>query len=79
MLFVRPRQMILFNALSFSLAHLFYGNWVAPVLSFAGGLLFAWRYQTSQSLPLVALEHALWGDYLFTIVLGWYFYSGAIT
>jgi membrane protease YdiL (CAAX protease family) len=66
------------NAISFSLAHLFYSNWVALLLSFLGGYLFAWRYHRSQSLPLVSLEHALWGDFLFTVGLGWYFYSGAI-
>jgi len=78
-LFNNPEQMIVANALSFSLAHLFYGNWVAPVMSFGGGLLFGWRYHTTRSLPLVSLEHALWGDYLFTIGIGWFFYSGAIT
>jgi membrane protease YdiL (CAAX protease family) len=77
-LFNSPVKMIVANALSFGLAHLFYSNWVAPVLSFGGGLLFAWRYHSSRSLPLVSLEHALWGDYLFTIGLGWFFYSGAI-
>jgi membrane protease YdiL (CAAX protease family) len=66
------------NALSFGLSHLFYGNWVAPVLAFFGGLLFAWRYQTSRSLGTVVIEHALWGDFLFTTGIGWYFYSGAI-
>ena len=78
-LFANSRQMVLLNALSFSLAHLFYANWVAVVLSFCGGILFAWRYHVSQSLPLVSLEHALWGNYLFTIGIGWYFYSGSIT
>ena len=77
-LFGSSRQMIVANALSFGLAHLFYGNWVAPVLSFVGGLLFAWRYHATRSLPLVSIEHALWGNYLFTVGIGWYFYSGAI-
>jgi len=40
--------------------------------------VFGWRYHKSRSLPLVSLEHALWGDYLFTISIGWFFYSGAI-
>lgn len=77
-IFANPRQMIQMNAISFSLAHLFYNNWVALLLSFLGGYLFAWRYHRSRSLPLVSLEHALWGDFLFTVGLGWYFYSGAI-
>ena len=74
----KPARLIVLNALSFGLAHLFYGNWVAPVLSFFGGMLFAWRYHVSQSLFTVGLEHALWGNFLFTIGIGWYFYSGAI-
>lgn len=73
------KQLIVLNAFSFGLSHLFYGNWVAPVLSFFGGVLFAWRYSTSQSLLAVSIEHAIWGNYLFTIGIGWYFYSGAIT
>ena len=71
--------LILCNAASFGLSHLFYGNWIAPTLSFVGGLLFAWRYATTRSLAAVSLEHALWGNYLFTIGIGWYFYSGAIS
>jgi CAAX protease family protein len=74
----REKTRIVLNALSFGLAHLFYGNWVAPVLGFCGGLLFAWRYQESGSLLTVGLEHALWGDFLFTIGIGWFFYSGSI-
>ena len=74
----REVPLMLLNALSFGASHLFYGNWVAPVLSFFGGLLFARRYQTSRSLPMVWIEHALWGNYLFTVGIGWYFYSGAI-
>lgn len=65
-LFKRSGRMIVVSSLNFGVAHLFYGNWVAPALSLVGGLLFGWRYQASRSLPLVSLEHALWGDYLFT-------------
>jgi hypothetical protein len=75
----RRLPMILVNALSFGLAHVFYGNWVAPLFSFFGGLLFAWRYRTTQALATVSLEHALWGNFFFTIGIGWYFYSGAIS
>lgn len=73
-----PRWFITVNALSFGLSHLFYANWVAPVLSFFGGLLFAWRYLRSGSLMAVAVEHAVWGNFLFTSGIGWYFYSGSI-
>ncbi len=74
----RPGFFIFLNALSFGLSHLFYANWVAPVLSFVGGLLFAWRYQSSRSLMVVTVEHAIWGNFLFTTGIGWFFYSGAI-
>ncbi len=74
----RPWAMILVNGLSFGLFHMFYNNPVAPVLTTLGGCLFAWRYHRSGSLPLVAIEHGLWGNMLFTIGLGWYFYSGSI-
>ena len=77
-LFNGTRALILFNGISFGLFHLFYGNWAAPILSGLGGVLFAWRYSRSGSLPVTALEHALWGNLLFTAGLGWFFYSGSI-
>ncbi len=77
-LFRGSHLMIALNAISFGMFHLFYGNWMAPILSGLGGALFAWRYHRSKSLPIVALEHGLWGNFLFTVGLGWYFYSGSI-
>lgn len=76
--FSSDRQLIIINGLSFSLFHLFYGNWVAPVLTLAGGWLFAYRYAKTRSLVLISLEHGLWGNMLFTVGLGYFFYSGAI-
>jgi membrane protease YdiL (CAAX protease family) len=73
-----PVLMVLASAASFGLAHLFYASWVAPLLSFMGGLLFGWRYLKTRSLLAVSIEHALWGNFLFTVGLGWFFYSGAI-
>lgn len=75
---VNPIAMILANGISFGLFHMFYGNPVAPLLSMLAGFLFAWRYHRSKSLPMVALEHGIWGNLIFTIGTGWYFYSGAI-
>jgi membrane protease YdiL (CAAX protease family) len=69
---------LLINAVSFALFHLFYLNWVAPPLSFAGGLLFAWRYRQTRSLLTVAFEHGLWGNYIFTVGIGYFFWSGGI-
>lgn len=66
------------SAVAFGLAHLFFGNWLAPVMSTAGGWLFARTYARSGSTLQCSVEHALWGDAIFTIGLGWYFYGGSI-
>ncbi|NWG86411.1 MAG: CPBP family intramembrane metalloprotease [Hydrogenophilaceae bacterium] len=76
--FATPGRMIVASALLFSLAHLVLGNWQAPVLALFGGLLFAWTYSRTRSLLLVTLEHGLWGDWLFTVGFGRYFYGGHI-
>lgn len=77
-LFSKPRTMILASGLVFGLAHLFFGNWLAPVLTTLGGFLFAATYQRSESTLQAFLEHSLWGDFIFTVGLGWYFYGGSI-
>ena len=56
----------------FGLAHLVYGNWVAVVVSWIGGAIFGYRYMQTKSTPVVVIEHALWGSFLFTIGLGSY-------
>ena len=66
------------SGLTFGIAHVFFGNWIAPTLSTAGGLLFAHTYARTKSLTAVALEHALWGNLIFTVGLGRFFFGGAI-
>jgi membrane protease YdiL (CAAX protease family) len=56
----------------FGLAHLVYGNWVAVVISWIGGAIFGYRYMQTKSTPVVVIEHALWGSFLFTVGLGSY-------
>ena len=75
-LFPDPRLMMLVSASVFALAHLQLGNLLALGLPFLGGLLFAHTFGTTRSLPMVTLEHGLWGDWLFTLGLGVYFYGG---
>jgi membrane protease YdiL (CAAX protease family) len=77
-LFPEPRLMMLVSASAFALAHLELGNLPALGLSFLGGLLFANTFGTTRSLPIVTLEHGLWGDWLFTVGLGVYFYGGHV-
>ncbi len=77
-LFRRPWQLMLASALAFGWAHAFLGNWIAPLFTALGGLLFARTYLRSGSLLQTALEHGLWGDLLFSVGIGWYFYAGSI-
>lgn len=65
------------SAASFCWAHVIFGNLVALLLTLAGGLIFAQTYHRHRSLPLVSLEHALYGCLLFTVGLGWYLYQGS--
>ena len=74
-----PHAPVIASALAFGLAHLFFANWIAPVLSTAGGWLFARTYARSASTLQASIEHGLWGDVIFTIGLGWYFYGGSVT
>jgi hypothetical protein len=71
-------RMVFVSAILFSYAHVLYINWVAPTLSLIAGLIFADTYRKSHSLALVTIEHGLYGNALFIIGLGWYFYGGAV-
>ena len=70
--------MVATSTIVFAFAHVLYWNPVAPVLSLLGGYIFATTYLKTRSLALVTLEHSLYGLSLFTIGLGYYFYSGAV-
>jgi membrane protease YdiL (CAAX protease family) len=67
---------IVAGAALFGFVHIVFGNWISIVLSSAGGLLFARTYLTSRSLALVSIEHALYGNFIFTIGLGEFFFHG---
>ncbi|WP_082005611.1 CPBP family intramembrane glutamic endopeptidase [Halocynthiibacter namhaensis] len=66
------------NAALFSLAHLMYWSWIVAVMTFIGGLIFAWAYKTRESLPLAIILHSVAGVVLFAFGMGVYFYSGAV-
>ena len=76
--FGNGRGLILASAVIFAYAHILYINPVAPTLSLFGGLIFAITYAKTKSLALVTIEHGLYGNALFLIGLGVYFYSGAV-
>ena len=73
----RPLLFVTINALLFAYVHIVFGNWIAVVFTFFGGLLFAHTYLKSRSLLLTAIEHSLYGNLLYTLGLGDYFYHGA--
>jgi membrane protease YdiL (CAAX protease family) len=75
-LFGRGSAMIAASAIAFGFVHIVFGNWLAVLLSAIGGILFSTTYLRTASLTLVWLEHALFGDFLFTIGLGRFFYHG---
>jgi len=69
--------MLLASACAFGFVHIIFGNWLAVVLSIAGGFLFARTYQQSGSLLLTSIDHAVFGNFIFTIGLGPFFYHGS--
>ncbi|PRY21790.1 CAAX prenyl protease-like protein [Aliiruegeria haliotis] len=74
----RPKAMLLANAALFSMAHLMYWSWIVLVMTFLGGLAFAWAYQVRRSFPIAVLLHAVAGNAIFLVGLGAYFYSGNV-
>lgn len=76
--FKTPATRIIVSAIVFAYAHVLYINWVAPFFSLIAGLIFAHTYHKTRSLALVTIEHALYGNALFAVGLGYYFWSGAI-
>lgn len=61
---------ILLNALVFCAAHLMFHNWLVLLITFCGGLLFAFTYQKTRSYWLVSAEHSFYGLWIFTLGMG---------
>lgn len=70
---------ILLNAGVFSLAHLMYWSWVVTLMTFAGGVVFAWAYRVRRSFAEAVALHAVAGCILFALGLGAWFYAGNAT
>ena len=73
-LFGSGGSMIVASALLFGFVHIIFGSWIPIALTAVGGMLFGLTYRKSGSLLLACLEHALFGDFIFTIGIGRYFY-----
>ena len=69
-LFGNTRLLIFVNAIVFCLGHIFFRNTLVLILTFLGGLLFAFSFYKTKSTILVSIEHAIYGSWLFTIGMG---------
>ncbi len=78
-LFKTEKNLVLTSALIFCFAHIFSINLVAPFLSIFGGIIFANTYKKTKSLIIVSAEHALYGNSLFALGLGWFFWGGSVS
>jgi membrane protease YdiL (CAAX protease family) len=76
-LFPSAIAMILASAAVFAFSHVIFRSELVLWLTFAGGLLFSWRYWKTRSFTAVWLEHTLWGWLLFTCGLGIYFFANS--
>lgn len=77
-LFHKKWQTITTNALLFGYMHIIFENWIAVALTLLGGFLFACMYEKTRSTLFVSVAHALYGDLIFTVGLGTYFYAGTM-
>jgi len=77
-LFGKGYGMTLASVALFSFAHILFHNWIAILLSFGGGLLFARTYQRTGSLYLTTAEHSLYGCAAFTIGYGPFFFDSTM-
>ena len=69
-LFKNETFFIFINAILFSLAHLLFKNTLVLLLTFIGGILFAFTYNRTKSTLLVSVEHSIYGCWLFTVGMG---------
>ena len=70
--------LIFINAFVFAIMHCIYLNFIIVILAFCGGIIFASNYYYNKSEFLVTLEHALIGNFMFSIGLGHYFFQSNI-
>jgi CAAX protease family protein len=69
-LFPGKSLFVFINAIIFMLAHLFFRNTLVLILTFLGGLVFSISYLKFRSTTLISIEHALYGNWLFTVGMG---------
>lgn len=76
-LFTSDMAMIIASEAAFAFLHVLFRNWLAIGLTFIAGIVFAMDYHKTKALTPAFIEHALYGNLIFTIGLGYFFYQGA--
>jgi hypothetical protein len=69
--------MVIAAGVAFALAHVVFKHWLAVILTLVGGILFVRRHLEHRSLLAGAVEHAMYGNMVFTLGLGSFFYHGS--
>ncbi|WP_245853463.1 CPBP family glutamic-type intramembrane protease [Maliponia aquimaris] len=69
---------LVLNAVLFSLAHLMCWSWIATLMTFSGGLIFAWAYERRGNFPEAVMLHSVAGVIVFALGLRAFFYSGNV-
>jgi len=69
-LFKNVNYLLFVNVIVFALAHVMFKNWLVLLVTLIGGIIFAITYQKSKSVLLTSIEHAIYGNWLFTIGMG---------
>lgn len=73
-LFNTKWMMILASAVTFSFVHIVYFSYISIVLSFIAGLYLAYKYEKTKSVLFTSILHGLFGNIVFTVGLGQYFW-----
>ncbi|MEO1131049.1 MAG: CPBP family glutamic-type intramembrane protease, partial [Planctomycetota bacterium] len=77
-LFSSRASMLIASTVAFAWLHIVFENWVVVFLAGVAGFIFSWTYMRTRSGFAVGLEHAVYGNALFTIGLGWFFFTGSV-
>jgi len=69
-IFKNPVYLIVINIIVFPIAHVMFENWLVLLFTLIAGTLFTLTYYRSKSIMLTSIEHALYGNWIFTVGMG---------
>jgi len=72
--FTKGWHFVLASAITFSFMHIVYYDPVSMILTFIGGLYFAWNYQLTRSVLFTSVLHGIFGIMIFGVGMGQYFW-----